>query len=343
MLFPQKPDWILGRSVCLYRLLPMKNIPKRDWEKALSIRLNQISPWNNTGSYIVYSDNSAQVWLWDEDARNTLARENNATKSRPIPEPLLRKKPQTDGPLLYQCLDGVELQYWQNDTLLLSHWWKSQPSYEKLCSILQTNDLVPPKKEQLARAASLQNHPWAASSTGVFSSTWLREKSEQLAWLILLFFFITFTTWFSTQYLQLHHAIKKEKMVAQKLQAKLETSLQSRSRSAENLHYINSIRQLRQKPYATLIFATALKLIDKHQATLISWNYHNANLVLDLSGKPGRDNQPAALNEAALIVAFEKDPLFQNVRVNKDKSASTLRLILSIPAEMPQHKRKDHE
>ncbi len=326
---PQKADWVLSRGLCFYQLLPVKNIALRDRKNALAIRLRQLSPWQNTGSYIVCQGDWAQLWLWDEAARSAQAEKHNAGKSRPVPETLLQQRPEDNGPILRQCLDGVELQYWQDDILLFSHWWQSSPAAEKLIWLLRTNDFPPPAAALTPQPAALLTHPWAKSSAGGIANVASQEKLEQMAWLTLLFTAVTLATWFGSQHLQLKNALEKEQSTADKLQAKLESTLQNRSQAAKDLHYLIKVHQLDNTPCVTMLFAQALEIIADHQAELTDWNYRNPKLTLELIPQK-KEGGGSGLNESAIIAAFEKKPFFRSVSASAAKSGPGINLSLAI-------------
>jgi len=124
--------WAVGREKLLYRLLEVGHIEKKHRSKALEQQIRQMSPFQNTGSYIYpYPSSGAfSVWVWDEDVRlamlaelvETLAISSEVLTRLPVyPEPCLKLK-KDDRECVTACGYGYDQQRWVSEQLVASRW-----------------------------------------------------------------------------------------------------------------------------------------------------------------------------------------------------------------------------
>ena len=66
-------QWVVGRDLCVYRLFHLPDVPGTERKSAIDIHIRQWSPFADTGSYVVWKDDIAQVWIWDEYKRSIAA------------------------------------------------------------------------------------------------------------------------------------------------------------------------------------------------------------------------------------------------------------------------------
>ena len=125
--------WVVGRDKLLYRLIGVGHVEKKHRSKALEQQIRQMSPFQNTGSYIYpYADSGGfSVWIWDEDVRltllaelvETLAVSSEVLSSLPVyPEPCLKLK-KDDRDCVIECGYGYDQQKWASEQLVASRWF----------------------------------------------------------------------------------------------------------------------------------------------------------------------------------------------------------------------------
>ena len=130
--------WVVGRNKLLYRLIEVGHVEKKHRSKALEQQVRQVSPFNNTGSYIYpYANSGAfSVWIWDEDVRLTLLTElvevlaisSEVLSSLPVyPEPCLKLK-QDHADCVTACAYGYDQQKWVSERLVDSRWLAPETS-----------------------------------------------------------------------------------------------------------------------------------------------------------------------------------------------------------------------
>jgi len=124
--------WVVGRNKLLYRLIEVGHVEKKHRSKALEQKIRQMSPFQNTGSYVYpYADSGAfSVWVWDEDVRLTLlaglvevlAISSELLSRLPVyPEPCLKLK-KSDRECVTACGYGYDQQKWVSEQLVASRW-----------------------------------------------------------------------------------------------------------------------------------------------------------------------------------------------------------------------------
>lgn len=110
---------IVCRSLSLYYHLDFSKVPTAKRGKALSQRVELITPFQETGFYAIWKGAIAMVWLWDKAA--LLTRLPEAATIPCIPDSIL--VPEEDSTeRMIENLEGAEFQSWENGVLIGSKW-----------------------------------------------------------------------------------------------------------------------------------------------------------------------------------------------------------------------------
>ncbi len=328
-------QWIIARSLCLYKTFDLRNIPPRQRAAALAIRIRQCSPWKNHGSCSLFAGHLAQVWLWDEDARLHAVTTAAAGRTRPLPESLLQPEPNHNGPLLRPCLEGWDLQFRDKGQLVFSRWYQKPPDKTHCHRILLAADLaasdvpIPTIERQ-----PLLSAPWKKPSTaGTPTGTGREERAEHYAWPLLCavaaftFSWITFHNW------QLDNKINTARARAKHLEKTLQPVLTARAAMAADRQYIEDALSQHLLPPLTTLFAALLPVLADNDAVLIAWHWQQPAFTLELEGKKtDKETKPARLDAPKIIAAFEQSPLFTDVSATAGKDEFSLTLtMVAIP------------
>jgi len=322
--------WVLGRELCVYKSLDLSGIAKGERNMALAIQLRQISPFASPGYFVVFHGNIAQIWLWDAAAQKQSALAAKTRQARPLPEALLQNKPTSNGLFLRPCLTGHELQYWQDDSLLLSKWWPYRPTVEEIHLFATANDLPESKAEFFPKGAWLTK-PWA--NTERIGSPGFAHLEQGL----LLALFCTaafFFTYYASQGLQLHWHLQKIEKEQQELEGSIQPVLDARAAVASDAETIKIIANLNPGPSLTIAFAEALQLLQPNDLHLVGWQYQHPALLLHLRGARQTET-------SALVRLFEENKFFSGVSFAEDAKNKTM--ILTMTPVRPPAEQREHD
>lgn len=125
----------------------------------MALELRRWSPFVQTGSYVVWNGNVAQVWVWDA-ARWGPVSDDNALSASSIPETPLTGESRESGVELVRCLDGVEARLWRNGTLVGSRFWDEIPEQRSWRQFCRSHGLDLSLDLPVLTEAALGNTPW---------------------------------------------------------------------------------------------------------------------------------------------------------------------------------------
>ena len=129
----RRPQWVVGRDLCLFHSENFSNVPKARRVGALTLKLPLWSPFTHTGHYTVWSDGKAMVWLWDADlvqVDGSLLDGRDANVNL-VPETVLFPR-HAHGFRIQACRNGFELQHWREGVLAGSLWLADTPTEERI-------------------------------------------------------------------------------------------------------------------------------------------------------------------------------------------------------------------
>ena len=160
--WPRSSVWIVGREMLLYQLVDLSSIPENQRNKVIARKIEQASPFEDTGHFACMRDGQAMLWMWDEAVRKKTLEETLAQYSvlskhilglPVIPETVLQL-PVQDGELARSCNTGADIQTWRSGVLISSIW----------------------TPRAAGSLADYVDTPWSASSRGALFA------SEPLLW-----------------------------------------------------------------------------------------------------------------------------------------------------------------
>lgn len=149
--------WLLSAGMYHYLRIPMPaDLNPAQRNRALQLQVQAYSPYEHTDFQVVWSDNIAQVWFWNQEAIN---RAQIGRLSYLVLPQTLMQQPLDSGLRLVRALrgnhtnpQGVEGQYWVKRQLLASHYWPEMPNVEQWCAF-QREAAVPAKQQQASLPA----------------------------------------------------------------------------------------------------------------------------------------------------------------------------------------------
>ncbi|MEM7020556.1 MAG: hypothetical protein AAF512_24840, partial [Pseudomonadota bacterium] len=130
-------EWVVSREFCYYRLFDLRNVDTGRQESALAVKIRQWSPFVDYGSYAVWHNGYAQVWVWDKAEQEAALSDQSIKQAFFMPETVLQQKTE-NGARLVECLEGIEGQVWREGALVGSRWWPTPPPVKTWQRFLRT-------------------------------------------------------------------------------------------------------------------------------------------------------------------------------------------------------------
>lgn len=129
--WPEEGFWIVARESTLFQRVSLRDIPKASRPKFLEQKIRRLSPFDDTGRFVVEEGDDAMIWLWDESLRSQAVRDMGRrfadfqsyfAELTPVPETVLLPG-QKEGSRVTPTINGEEHQEW-NDFILTSSVWR---------------------------------------------------------------------------------------------------------------------------------------------------------------------------------------------------------------------------
>lgn len=316
--------WVVGRAICLYKLFFIP-LDQGEQAEALSLQLRQWSPFADTGQYVVWQGDRAQVWIWDEERRGRLAARQGAVRALVVPEDLLIPPGKDDGIRLLNCLVGVESQYWRDGLLFDSHWWPQMPTEAELRRFFMANDIIPPVETPDCRAFVWLTKPWAATIShngGIF------HHYEGTLLTLLLAFALVALSWQGVSLMKWRGYERQLAGQVAQLTGKVEPILQARSQAYEQRDMVARMIALTPYPPQLLIWSEIVQQLSELKADILSWQYNNGRLELTIKGQ-----EP---DPSLFIRALAKNPLFTEVTATTDRAPDEVHMVMTVVKQADQ-------
>lgn len=321
-------QWILSRGLCLYRPFKVKDIPAADYQNALQLKIRQWSPFEETGQYMAWQDDTVQVWIWDAAGQKRAAEEMAVKKARPIPETLLHPPASSDGMRLLSCLDGVEGQFWRDGRLRAARWWPAFPSAAEWTLFQRACQLPATPLPAAPQALSWLEKPWLKAQRNL-NLYRLDAKHKQLGWQLALCLLCAAAGWQLAALWQWRsaNAALREEIAA--LTAQVEPLLTAREKALDHQSAIERLLALAPYPkQLPMMAAIAEKFPDASSARLLEWRYGIDTLDFTLQG----DN----LDPRVYVANFQTMPYFHDVTTQAGRQADQLQISLRLLPQKAQ-------
>lgn len=120
--------WVVARSACVFHTLDVSAVPDNRLEKAVSTQIPLLSPYKQPGYWFLRQGANVAIWIWDEAARKALADQQaiDTLEFAVVPESCFANNGD-NGIHVYQGVEGVFVQQWQDGKLLEDRWWPKLP------------------------------------------------------------------------------------------------------------------------------------------------------------------------------------------------------------------------
>lgn len=312
-------QWVLSRGRCLYRMFILAEVPSADREEALQILIQQWSPWADTGKYVAWDRDTAQVWVWDEEQRRQAMTDLGVTAAAPIPESALRRPPTTDGLRVVTGLEGIEAQVWHERRLVASHWWAEEIIDREWVRFLLANDfppdLTPPRHEEPAWL----DRPWARSG----GSRMLVNLGRERLWVrVGLAVFVFLLIWQGMALWRWRDATDKLQAKDAALATSADPLLAARAKAMEQLMAMERLTALAAFPSQLELMAAVAAKMPAGKVRWVEWIYNKGKLKFTLQGPD--------LDPRYYVKACQELPFFRDVVAEKGRTPDTLMVTMDV-------------
>jgi len=277
-----RKQWVVARSLCFYRLFVLGDVPSSERRGALGMRISEWSPFPETGRYVVWRDERAMVWVWDEEERRRKAQAANMSGTGVVPEPLLRDCPRDDGLRVVKCIDGIEVQLWKGDVLTTSRWWADVPQRESWSRFLLALDRNPLDPFPDAVELPWLDRPWGGGSQSGFV---LNPQHEKRYVLPAFAIFALFLIWNGTGIAKWHGAIAELEERSRSLGHEVEPILKARSCALDYRQKAEAFLSLASYPSQMELMASVAGKFPTKEVTFVEWHYSKGHLAFGLQGE----------------------------------------------------------
>jgi len=308
---------VIPRAACVFRHFDLTDIPAAERDDAIRQRLEQATPFERYGVWLVRRQARVMAWIWDR------ASEPAATAGRTVPEPLMQRPAASEGLRLVAAGEGVEGQYWADaEHLRESHWWPQAPSvsewtrFERACGLRASG----------AVAESLEpgwlERPWARHrlASGGKADRGMRWAGA----LLVLVLVVEFTAqgveawgWHARQN-ELATRIERLESEAESVLAARERARDARQRATQLLQHLDAPSQL-------ALLASVVEAVEQRRRQLEAWRYVGDNrrgqLELDVSGVG---------DSGDLVTRLETLPVLRSVGVQSTARQGRLQLQMEV-------------
>ncbi len=305
-------QWIIARSLCLYRIFVLGDIPSGERKSALNLRIRQWSPFPETGRYVVWNGESAHVWIWDEVEQREAARKSGAT-SRVFPETVMRGAPDRDTLRILSCTEGIEAQIWRQGRLAASRWWAEGPPHEEWPRFLAAHDLNPNTDIPEPEDTPLLDRPWGQSADGNPLLNLGIQRLCVFAVMAVLTFVLIWQGISVWRWQQAQGALA-DRIAA--LTEEAEPLLEARTRATRDRKVAERLLSLVSHPAQLELMAAVAEKLPRRKVFLAEWHYNQGNLSFTLEGK-----NP---DPRYYVGTYQKMPHFKEVTAERGREQSQL-------------------
>ena len=265
-----------------------------------------MSPFLQTGQYISWKGDYAQVWIWDELLRMEEMQSLGVNSASVLPESVLNPPSDSDIPQLVACKEGYEGRVWKEGLLVASRWWNDVPRLQDWSRFLIANDVSPGTSIPSADTFEWLPVPWARRSSGLDA---LDVRTEKFWIIIGLLVFSAIFIWEGVVLWRLHDSIAT---LEPEMKVLSQQARPIKNARAKALQYKNEARQLldlASYPSPLELFHEAVRRFPVNSVAIIDWRYTKDELEITLQGKD--------MTPVAFINSFQESPMFRDVTAEK--------------------------
>lgn len=317
-----RQQWILPRSVCLFRTIRIDGIPSSDLQNVIELKILEWSPYQETGKYLARMGKYILVWIWDQEKHARKAEEHNAQKIPVFPETVMTKPEPGNTAGLYTCLAGYEARIWEQGILTAAHWWPERPTREQWSLFALRNDISPADFPRSSVVADFLVKPWGAGYGSRLVFNLQAHEYTIVRFLALILALYLFSLGSIALKTRREIAAVTEDVAIRERQ--VTPILNDRSEAWE---YLEKVKQL----YAVVPFPSQLQVMDEviriiPGAEIRKWEYRKGELTVLLTGK--------GLDPRVIIEQLDSVRMFSRITAQRGKKKGQFEIHLLVRHRM---------
>jgi len=311
--------WVIARGLCLYKIFTLGDVSRNERRDLLNVRILQWSPFSMTGRYVIWHEETAQVWIWDEATRLAAMQEVGVAAAAALPETLLYPRPEHDIARVIGCREGFEGQIWTNGTLVASQWWRQAPQPYEWLRFLLGNDVTPETGTSETQTFEWLAKPWG-KRTGGFAILDVRREQFWLTAAVVFFSFLF--TWQAVAIERWDSGVASLQSVYDQRMEDARPTRIARTRATKFKDESKQLDALVSYPSPLKLMALVTQRLSAHKAYVIEWRYSKTSLSFIVEG--------VNLDPLYYIDVFQRIPNFKDVTAELDKNGKRLFVNLNI-------------
>lgn len=318
-------EWVLSRSLCRFRCFDLASLPKASRAQALSVQIQQWSPYPSAGRYLAWQRNQVLVWIWDADAvvAAIIAQGLKPKRLAIIPESLLRARRSGETLCLLACLEGFEGQVWKAGGLVHSRWWPDVPTTQEWLNFQRDAGVQAEQQRQtvpVPEPLMLNRTPWANNQSNV--SGGLDAVAEATCVGALALALVGYVGWNLIAGHKIEQALVDQQQELQKLKDQAQPILMARSTAIDHQLRIRELLALNSYPDLTVLLAAVADNLPA-KTFLREWDLQEGRLrfVVQIDNKG---------STAELVKSFEAGPYFRGLQAQPATDGSTLTVSMEV-------------
>ncbi|HXF45981.1 MAG TPA: hypothetical protein VNK91_07665 [Burkholderiaceae bacterium] len=276
---------------------------------AAELQLRQLSPFAETGAYLVASKTRATVWYWDnaEVERAAASQGLNTEDLWVVPETLMYS-PAIDGLRLVACADGVEAQRWEGGVIVASQWWPHEPSPAEWSlfarqlgpAAADVSRTVPPAVQHPPRLRV----PWATNALPGGPGA-ARRDVEKGAYALLGTALLLWSGWLGGAWLKLEWEARRVAAEYERLTREAAPVMEARRAALDDARVVEAISAVAKYPDPRLVLADLAEALPADGLTVAELELRDGVLRARLSASaphPPISNLVERLNGSSWLV-----------------------------------------
>ena len=298
---------IIPRKSCVYTCIPFDGIKKSLQKDRLTLKLNQLTPFTEFDSFIIWKNDQAMVWLWKSTAEKST--------QKAIPESLLAGKQQQSETEIIALNSGFEARHWENGVLQGSQFWSQQPKLSDWNNFLRSHSIASTDNLPEIEEYRQNEIPWY-QPTALES---LIEKSRNVNFPGFgLALFLLILCYQLSGLIRINQSLEETNIEHKITLDKANDIVTARNQALNDLAVVNQLNQLSQWPTQIELLALSSQILHELKASMTNWNYNNGELLLVI--------KTSNADSTAFVSAFEALGIFESVNLNTQANQGKLAL-----------------
>ena len=291
-----RAQWILSRSLCLFKLFAIDNLPSKNRAEALEVLVKRWAPFEQVGLHVMWTENYAGVWAWDETLVENSVEEVGVQLVSVLPETVYYSPMEEDGSRWIASQDkGYIFQIWVKGNLIAEKWFATKPNaarFELFIRTLEVPNGVALSWEALRDMShlakdkgemSLLPTPWGAKNQNL---TILQNLPwEQTAILASVGLLILAYAWIISATLATSISLSSVNQRVADIEQSVEPVLTARSTAELANDKISNLVTLIDYPSQINLLADVSKVLKRDKLVLKEWDFQGARIEVTTEGK----------------------------------------------------------